>query len=97
MIEAQDAHRAAVTLQVERPRRLPFGEVPTYSQTWTLLSLGDRQRLAELDRAETEVLTFLAARPEDERDAPPLSDLQVERLSVYRGALERAQRRREQR
>lgn len=66
--------------------------VPTYTETWPLLSPSDRHRLDELDRVQAEVLDQLACGPADEVDAPMLSDLQVERVRVYRAAHERARR-----
>ncbi|MHA7135234.1 hypothetical protein [Oerskovia turbata] len=62
---------------------------PTFVDVWQLLSDADRQRLAELDETETEILDFLRTRPVEDVDAPLFSDLQVERLRVYRNALER--------
>jgi hypothetical protein len=62
---------------------------PTFVDVWQLLSDADRERLAELDETETEILDFLRTQPVEDVDAPLFSDLQVERLRVYRNALER--------
>ena len=64
--------------------------VPTFVDVWQLLSDADRERLAEIDETETEILDFLRTQPVEDVDAPLFSDLQVERLRVYRAALERA-------
>lgn len=66
--------------------------VPTYTATWPMLSPSDRHRLDELDRVQTEVLAQLASEPADEVDLPMPSDLQVERVRVYRAAHARARR-----
>jgi len=80
------------------PRSADHGEVsehaPTYTETWPLLSPGDRRRLAELDDLETDILRQLAGAFADEVDAPTLGELQVERLRVYRDAQARARRQR---
>lgn len=67
---------------------------PTYTETWPLLSPGDRRRLEELDALETDILRQLSEAFADEVDAPTLGEVQVERLRVYRDAQARAQRQR---
>ncbi len=67
---------------------------PTYTETWPLLSPGDRRRLEELDDLETDILRQLSEAFADEVDAPTLGEVQVERLRVYRDAQARAQRQR---
>ena len=62
---------------------------PTFVDVWQLLNDADRERLAEIDETETEILDFLRTQPIEDVDAPLFSDLQVERLRVYRAALER--------
>ncbi|RXR25074.1 hypothetical protein EQW78_06350 [Oerskovia turbata] len=64
--------------------------VPTFVDVWLILDDADRERLAEIDETETEILDFLRTQPVEDVDAPLFSDLQVERLRVYRAALERA-------
>ncbi|MBE7698774.1 hypothetical protein H9623_00445 [Oerskovia sp. Sa1BUA8] len=65
-------------------------QAPTFVDVWQLLSDADRERLAEIDETETEILDFLRTQPVEDVDAPLFSDLQVERLRVYRAALERS-------
>ena len=62
---------------------------PTFAEVWLLLNNADRARLAELDATQDEILAFLHTQPADDVDAPMFTELQVERLSVYRTALER--------
>ncbi|MEK8225914.1 hypothetical protein NKG05_07380 [Oerskovia sp. M15] len=64
--------------------------MPTFVDVWQLLTDADRERLAEIDDTQTEILTFLRTQPVEDVDAPMFSELQVERLHVYRAALERA-------
>lgn len=63
---------------------------PTFVDVWQLLDDADRARLAEIDETQSEILTFLRTTPIEDVDAPMFSELQVERLRVYRGALERS-------
>ena len=67
---------------------------PTYTETWPLLSPGDRRRLEELDDLETDILRQLSEAFADELDAPTLGEVQLERLRVYRDVQARAQRHR---
>ena len=67
---------------------------PTYTETWPLLSPGDRRRLEELDDLETDILRQLSEAFADEVDAPTLGEVQVARLRVSRDAPARAQRQR---
>lgn len=62
---------------------------PSLVDVWQILTDDDRRRLTEIDETETEILDFLRTQPVEDVDAPMFSDLQVERLRVYRAALER--------
>ena len=62
---------------------------PSLVDVWQILTDDDRRRLTEIDETETEILDFLRTQPVEDVDAPLFSDLQVERLRVYRAALER--------
>jgi hypothetical protein len=66
-------------------------QAPTFVDVWQVLTDADRERLAELDDTETEILDFLRTQPVEDVDAPMFADLQVERLRVYRTALERTE------
>ncbi|WP_353706855.1 hypothetical protein ABRQ22_11725 [Cellulosimicrobium sp. ES-005] len=65
-------------------------DLPTYTETWPLLTSADRRRLDELDAAQREILERLLAVPADEVDAPLFAELQVERLRVYRTVVSHA-------
>ena len=64
---------------------------PTFAEVWQILTDEDRAQLAGIEVTQDEILTFLHTQPEDDTPARLFSELQVERLHIYRTALERKQ------
>ncbi|KRC43004.1 hypothetical protein [Oerskovia sp. Root22] len=80
------------------PRRARAGDpetlsAPTFADAWSRLNTADHTRLAELDDTQDEILTLLlyTGHADDVDAAPMFTELQIERLAVYRAALDRTQ------
>lgn len=64
---------------------------PTFAEVWQILNDEDRAQLAGIEVTQDEILTFLHTQPEDDTPARLFSELQVERLHIYRTTLDRKQ------
>lgn len=66
---------------------------PTFAEVWQILTDDDRAQLAGIDLAQDEILAFLHTQPGDDTQTRMFAELQVERLHVYRTALDRQETR----